>query len=168
MDQTNRKISRIARTAQRYVNGSLAKLGVGSTEYECLLLIRKNEGTTQSFLQEQLHIDKAAVARMVSNLEKKGLVIRKRDERDRRANNIYSTEKALEVRADKMGAESMFYEWLLEGYSEEELEPFLRVLDLLYEKSREERLKDYVHFKAWLAERNVEKNECPPGGEPLQ
>ena len=100
MEQTNRKISKIARCAQRYANGSLAKLGVGSTEYECLLLIRKNEGTTQSYLQEQLHVDKAAVARMITNLEKKGLVIRKRDERDRRANNIYSTEKALEIRAD--------------------------------------------------------------------
>ena len=56
MDRTERKISRIARAAQRYVNGSLAKLGVGSTEYECLLLIRKNEGTTQSFLQERLYV----------------------------------------------------------------------------------------------------------------
>ncbi len=159
MEQTNRKISKIARCAQRYANGSLAKLGVGSTEYECLLLIRKNEGTTQSYLQEQLHVDKAAVARMITNLEKKGLVIRKRDERDRRANNIYSTEKALEVRADKTGAESMFYEWLLEGYTEEELEPFLKVLDQLYEKSREERREDYAHFKAWLTEKNQKKEE---------
>ena len=156
MERTNRKISKIARCAQRYVNGSLAKLGVGSTEYECLLLIRKNEGTTQSFLQEQLYIDKAAITRMITNLEKKGLVIRKRDEKDRRANNIYSTEKALEVRADKMGAESMFYEWLLEGYTDEELEPFLKVLDKLYEKSREERRADY---KAWLAEKNQDKPE---------
>lgn len=151
MERTNRKISRIARIAQRYVNGSLAKLGVGSTEYECLILIRKNEGTTQSFLQEQLHVDKAAVARMITNLEKKGLVIRKRDERDRRANNIYSTEKALEVRDDKLGAESMFYEWLLEGFAEEELQPFLDILDRLYEKSRGERLTDYANFKGWLA-----------------
>ena len=159
MDRTERKISRIARAAQRYVNGSLAKLGVGSTEYECLLLIRKNEGTTQSFLQERLYVDKAAVARMITNLEKKGLVVRKRDERDRRANNIYSTEKAREVRADKQGAESMFYEWLLEGYTEEELEPFLKVLDQLYEKSREERREDYAHFKAWLTEKNQKKEE---------
>lgn len=159
MERTNRKISKIARCAQRYVNGSLAKLGVGSTEYECLLLIRKNEGTTQSFLQEQLYIDKAAITRMITNLEKKGLVIRKRDEKDRRANNIYSTEKALEVRADKMGAESMFYEWLLEGYTDEELEPFLKVLDKLYEKSREERRADYTNFKAWLAEKNQDKPE---------
>ena len=52
---------------------------------------------------------------MITNLEKKGLVVRKRDERDRRANNIYSTEKAREVRSDKQGAESIFYEWLLES-----------------------------------------------------
>ena len=154
MDRTERKISRIARAAQRYVNGSLAKLGVGSTEYECLLLIRKNEGTTQSFLQERLYVDKAAVARMITNLEKKGLVVRKRDERDRRANNIYSTEKAREVRADKQGAESMFYEWLLESYSDEELKPFLEILGDLYERARAERQMDYRHFKAWLAERN--------------
>jgi len=159
MERTNRKISKIARSAQKYVNGSLAKLGVGSTEYECLLLIRKNEGTTQSFLQEQLHIDKAAITRMITNLEKKGLVIRKRDEKDHRANNIYSTEKALEVRADKLGAESMFYEWLLEGFSDDELEPFLKVLDQLYEKSREERRADYANFKIWLTDKNQVKDD---------
>ena len=164
MDRTERKISRIARAAQRYANGSLAKLGVGSTEYECLLLIRKNEGTTQSFLQEQLHVDKAAVARMITNLEKKGLVVRKRDERDRRANNIYSTEKAREVRADKQGAESMFYEWLLESYSDEELKPFLEILDDLYERARAERQMDYRQFKAWL----TEKGEIGAREEPSQ
>ena len=51
----------------------------------------------------------------------------------------------------------MFYEWLLEGYTEEELEPFLKVLDQLYEKSREERREDYAHFKAWLTEKNQKK-----------
>ena len=91
---------------------------------------------------------------MITNLEKKGLVVRKRDERDRRANNIYSTEKAREVRADKQGAESMFYEWLLESYSDEELKPFLEILGDLYERARAERQMDYRQFKAWLAERN--------------
>ena len=103
MDITQRKISRIARQAQRYTNGSLMKLGVGSTEYECIQIIRRNEGASQSFLREQLHVDKAAVARMIASLEKKGLITRQRDEQDKRTNHIYTTEKAQEIRADKMG-----------------------------------------------------------------
>ena len=154
MDITQRKISRIARQAQRYTNGSLMKLGVGSTEYECIQIIRRNEGASQSFLREQLHVDKAAEARMIASLEKKGLITRQRDEQDKRTNHIYTTEKAQEIRADKMGAESMYYEWLLEGYSPEELAPFLEVLDKLYEKSRAERHADYQNFKAWLARKN--------------
>lgn len=157
MDITDRKISKIARSAQKYTNGSLTKLGVGSTEYECLQVIRRNEGTSQSFLREQLHVDKAAVTRMIASLEKKGLITRCRDEQDKRTDKIYSTEKALEIRADKMGAESMFYEWLLEGCTEEELKPFLAVLDKLYLKAREERLSDYKNFKEWIGRKNKEE-----------
>ena len=156
MDITDRKISKIARSAQKYTNGSLNKLGVGSTEYECLQVIRRNEGSSQSFLREQLHVDKAAVTRMIASLEKKGLITRSRDEQDKRTDRIYSTEKALEIRADKMGAEAMFYEWLLEDCTEEELAPFLAVLEKLWVKARDERRGEYQNFKEWLNAKNTE------------
>ena len=159
MDITERKISKIARSAQKYVNGSLNKLGVGSTEYECLQVIRRFEGASQSLIREQLHVDKAAVTRMIASLEKKGLITRCRDEQDKRTDRIYATEKALEIREDKMGAEAMFYEWLLEGFTEEELAPFLQVLNKLWEKSRDERRGEYQNFKQWLAEHNTENKE---------
>jgi len=159
MDITDRKISKIARSAQKYTNGSLSKLGVGSTEYECLKVIRRNEGTSQSFLREQLHVDKAAVTRMIASLEKKGLITRSRDEQDKRTDRIYSTEKALEIRADNLGAESKFYEWLLEGCTEEELAPFLEVLDKLWLKARNERRSEYQNFKQWLSDHGTEENE---------
>lgn len=156
MDRTDRNISKIARCAQKYSNGSLNKLGVGSTEYECLQVIRRNEGTSQSFLREQLHVDKAAVTRMIASLERKGFITRSRDEQDKRTDRICSTRKALEIRADKMSAESMFYEWLLEGCTEEELEPFLALLEQLCRKAKDERRADYRNFKEWIGKQHHE------------
>lgn len=155
MDVTKRYITKIARAALRYANGSISKMGVGSTEYECLHIIRKNEGTNQELICEKLNVDKSAVTRMISNLEKKGYVIRKKDDHDKRFNKIYSTEKALDVKLDETSAESHFYEWLIEDISEEELTPFLKTLDKLYLKSKNERVVNYSNFKEW--DKNIKK-----------
>lgn len=149
MDVTKRYITKIARAAQRYANGSINKMGIGSTEYECLHVVRKNEGTNQEVICKKLNIDKSAVTRMISNLEKKGYVIRKKDESDKRFNKIYSTEKAMEVKLGETSAESLFYEWLMEGIPEEELTPFLKMLDKLYLKSKNERVVNYSNFEEW-------------------
>ena len=149
MDVTKRYITKIARAALRYANSSISKMGVGSSEYECLHVIRKNEGTNQELICEKLNVDKSAVTRMISNLEKKGYVVRKKDENDKRFNKIYSTEKALEVKLDETSAESLFYEWLIKDISEEELTPFLKTLDKLYLKSKNERVVNYSNFKDW-------------------
>jgi DNA-binding MarR family transcriptional regulator len=155
MDVTKRYITKIARAALRYANYSISKMGVGSSEFECLHVIRKNEGTNQELICEKLNIDKSAVTRMISNLEKKGYVIRKKDESNKRFNKIYSTEKALEVKLDETSAESLFYEWLTSDIPEEELAQFLKTLDKLYIKSKNERVVNYSNFKEWKENTNI-------------
>lgn len=161
MDKTHRQITKIARAAQRYSSSVLSQMGVGSTEFECLRLVRCNQGTNQEFLRGQLNIDKAAVARMIGNLEKKGYLVREKDPQDKRSSKIYTTEKALEVKEDRNDAEGQFYEWLLEDIPPEKLPPFLEVLEQLCEKARAERAAGYLHFKTWLQA----QIPAPPGEE---
>lgn len=153
MDLTKRYITKVARAAGRYAAGALKKSGIGSTEYECLHVIRKNEGTNQEQISEMLNIDKAAVTRMIHNLEKKGYAVRKKDTEDKRSNKIYSTEKALAIKFDETDAESLFYEWLMEDIAPDEAEIFLRVLDKLYSKSKKERSDNFCNMKAWASQR---------------
>jgi len=153
MDSTQRYITKIARAAIRYSNVALKKSGIGSTEYECLHIIRKNEGINQERISEMLNIDKAAVTRMIHNLEKKDFVYREKDTNDKRNNKIYSTEKALTIKFEETDAESTFYEWLLEDIEPADVEIFLNVLGKLYAKSKKERVENFSNIKAWASQR---------------
>lgn len=149
MDFTQRQITKIARSAARFAADALRKGGVGPAEYECLRMVRKNEGINQEQLGEILNVDKAAVTRMLHNLEKKGYAVRKKDEQDRRSNRLYSTDKAMEIKFDENSAEILFYEWLLDDLSPEELEAFQVILEKIYAKSRNEKNEKFCNVKTW-------------------
>jgi len=148
MDATRRQITKIARAATKYATRALKKSGVGTTEYECLQVIRKNKGINQEQISEMLNIDKAAVTRMIHNLEKKGYAVREKDMRDKRNNRIYATKKALDVKFDESSAECLFYEWLMEDIAPDDTVVFLRVLNQLAEKAKDEYNQNFSNVKA--------------------
>lgn len=152
MDKTRRQITKIARAARKYSAATLRKQGIGTVEHECLHAILKNEGTSQEEIGEQLNVDKAAVTRMIDSLEKKGYAVREKDPRNRRKNRIFSTDKAMDVKLDEAGAESQYYEWLLEDVDPARLDVFLEVLDEIMEKSRAEQKANFVNVRARAAQ----------------
>lgn len=156
MDITKRYITKICRAAQRYANLSLKDTDLGTSEFECLHYVRKNKGISQEKLRSFLNIDKAAVARMMVNLEKKGYLYRLQDENDKRAKKIFVTDKVVDMKNTTSSVESFFYEWLLEDTNEDEKKVFLKVLYELYFKSKKERVE---HFA------NIKKNEVNFHGE---
>ncbi|MGM9551384.1 MAG: MarR family winged helix-turn-helix transcriptional regulator [Clostridia bacterium] len=146
----NRQITKIARAATRYSCGSMGENSISETEYECLHLIRKNDGVNQMFLSKRLHVDKAMITRIVANLENKGFIVRIRSDGDRRSFELHATEKAWKMRDNVRCAETDFYNWLVEDIPPKELEPFLVTLQKLYDKSKNERGCNYANFLAWL------------------
>jgi Transcriptional regulators len=144
MDLSKRYITKIARVAQRYSHLTLKDIDLGTSEYECLRQIRKNKGLSQEKLRSILSVDKAAIARMVANLERKGYVYRLPDENDKRAKKLFVTEKAFQIKNSTTSVESYFYEWLLEGIDEAEKKVFLKVLNQLYFKSKQERRANFA------------------------
>jgi DNA-binding MarR family transcriptional regulator len=147
MDVTKRYITKICRVAQRYSGLRLQGTNIGTSEYECLHYIRKNNGISQEKLRSFLNIDKAAVARMVANLEKKGYLYRLQDENDKRAKKLFTTDKAVDIKNMTSSVESFFYEWLLEDINQNEKEIFLKVLSELYIKSKKERVERFINIK---------------------
>ncbi len=79
MDITERKITKIAREAEKLVLYSLREESVGTAEIDLIHALRHNPGCTQATLVELLHADKAAIARRTKNLETKGYLIRRDD-----------------------------------------------------------------------------------------
>ena len=68
MDQTERKITKIAREAGAFTVQAMKREGVGAAEFDFVHLLRHNPGLTQSQVREMLGIDKGAAARRAANL----------------------------------------------------------------------------------------------------
>ena len=146
MDITKRKITKIAREAEKLVLVSLRVEGVGTAEIDLIHALRHNPGCTQAKLAEILHADKAAIARRTKNLEAKGYLIRTDAPNDRRSQLLYPTEKAEEMKSSKEEIESSFYEYLTSTLSESEAETFAELLDKLYNASKTESRAGFPHF----------------------
>ena len=72
MDNTERKITKIAREANRFTVQTMKENGIGTAEMDVIHFVRHNPGTTQKEMWEALKIDKGATARRVARLEEKG------------------------------------------------------------------------------------------------
>lgn len=143
MDITQRRITKIAREVDRFAFRTLRSSGIGPGEAEVLHTIRKRPGITQKEICLYLGSDKGAVAREVSSMEKKGLVVRRDNPADGRSQLLYPTEEAEELKSSKKHIESLFYSWLLEDLTDGEKESFSSVLEKLYLKCKEERRNDF-------------------------
>jgi DNA-binding MarR family transcriptional regulator len=139
MDHSERRITKIARNADRFTALVLADTGLGSSEYDLIHCVRHNPGISQSGVQQILGMDRAAVARTAANLEKKGYLTREPDETDHRPKRLFPTEAAEAIKRSRAAVQADFYDWLFEVLTPEEENAFLRTLDTLYFRSRDER-----------------------------
>ena len=146
MDITERKITKIAREAEKLVLVSLREEGVGTAEIDLIHALRHNSGCTQARLAEILHADKAAIARRTKNLEAKGFLVRKDDPDDGRSKLLYPTEMAEAMKSSKAEIENAFYEYLTSVLTEEQAKIFAELLDKLYSTSKTESRQGFPHF----------------------
>lgn len=146
MDITERKITKIAREAEKLVLLSLREEGVGTAEIDLIHALRHNPGCTQARLAELLHADKAAIARRTKNLETKGFLVRRDDPGDRRSQLLYPTERAEAMKSSKAEIEAAFYEYLTSALTGEEAKAFAALLDKVYAASKAESRGGFPHF----------------------
>ena len=137
MDITERKITKIAREAEKLVLLSLREEGVGTAEIDLIHALRHHPGCTQAALAELLHADKAAIARRTKNLEAKGYLVRRDAPNDRRSQLLYPTEKAESLKSSKAEIEAAFY-----------AAAFAASLHKLYTVSKTESRAGFPHFRS--------------------
>lgn len=118
-------ISVIHRSHVAYMSKQLEPYGIGSGQFDFLMILYGRDGISQETLAKILKISKATSARAIRSLEKEGYVRRQVDENDRRAYRVYLTEngrKMREVILEKMFA---FVETLFLTFTPEEKEEFM-------------------------------------------
>ena len=110
MDQTGRKITKIAREVGKFTVQTMKEEGIGTAEFDFIHLVRHNPGITQTKVRETLKIDKGAAAKRVASLEAKGYLVRKPNPEDGRSQLLYATEKEAKLKNSKAHIETVFYE----------------------------------------------------------
>ena len=85
---------------KQFLAAKLRQMDVPLTPEQFMLIdLLWNEGEmTQQQLADQMQKDKNSVTKLVDAIERKGFVIRKQNEHDRRANTLVLTEKANQLK----------------------------------------------------------------------
>lgn len=146
MEHPARKITKIAREAERLVLLAMRRDGIGTAEIDCIHAVRHHPGITQTELAAALNSDKPAIARRTASLERKGYLRREPNPEDGRSHLLFPTEKAEGLRNAKADAENHFYEYIMAGLGEAERTAFLSALDTLYTRSKEESRAGFPHI----------------------
>lgn len=148
MDITERKITKIAREAEKLVLLTLRESDIGTAEIDFIHALRHHPGATQAQIALLLHADKAAIARRTESLESKGYLVRRENPEDGRSHLLYPTEKAEALKVSKAEIETAFYDYLTAALTAEEATTFAALLDRLYRASKTESRAGFPHLLA--------------------
>lgn len=125
-------ISCIYHDIQKIERTEMAKYGLKGPYAQCLLAMKKHpEGITAARLCEVCEKDKAAISRILSELETDGMVLRENRNGSRYRANLTLTERGRAAAETVVEKARLAVELAGNGFGEEEREVFYRVLSII-------------------------------------
>src|SRR5512135_3655162 len=118
----------VARLLKTYADQRARQFGISRAQWAVLIRIERTEGLKQSELAELLGLQPISLTRLLDRLADNGLIERRADPNDRRANRLYlaPAAKPLLGRLSELGADMM--ETVLEGLDVKSIERMLKQL----------------------------------------
>ena len=129
----DRLVFLISKVYQRLITKlqkSYLENGIEVTPIQGMLLffLLKNDGSSLTQISQGLMLENPTVTGLIDRLEKSGYVKRTDHPNDRRIYLVYLTEKGIMVANRALPIVKRLNEQIKEGYSEEEIESFKKVL----------------------------------------
>ncbi|MCW3847574.1 MarR family transcriptional regulator [Sphingomonas sp. LB-2] len=121
----------VTRLMRRRFDERARTTGATGTQWRTLKILERREGINQGQLAEMLEVEPITACRMIDRLEESGLVERRRDPGDRRAWQIYLTDKARPVLAELHITAATMIEELLQGLSNRQREELIETLGVM-------------------------------------
>ena len=112
-------------------------LNLNVEQFLLLKCLSFNDGTNQQELSRIIDRDKTTIARIVSKMEKKNMVLRVHSKDDKRVNNVYLTNLGKEILVNVEPHLKELNDTLKAGISSEEFEVLKGVLDKLVNQIEE-------------------------------
>lgn len=115
---------RVKRELTRLLARNLCDAGgeITAEQFRLLMMLWLEDGRNQQDLADLYGKDKTSIARMLQTMERHGLITRVPDEKDKRNNLLFITEKGLEIRARLFPALQSSIDETEEGIGADELE----------------------------------------------
>ncbi len=132
-----KNINMIAQSGALFREEKLQDEGICGWHTKYILAVCGAEGVSQEVLAKQLFVNKSNVARQIAALEEKGYVKRVQSPKDRRAFNVYSTEKGKQLYLKIKEINAEWRNLITENFTEEEREQLWRLTDKLYANAKE-------------------------------
>jgi len=114
-----------------FIKTKLEPFNLAPEQNLIMMLLWEQDGITQNQIVEKLDKDKTNIARMASNLEKKGFVKRIECHEDRRSIRLYLTESGTKLGNQVIPIIEEFNEVVCKGISDEELLQMERLLAIM-------------------------------------
>jgi MarR family transcriptional regulator for hemolysin len=126
----------VARLLKTYADQRARQFGISRAQWAVLIRIGRTEGLKQSELAELLDLQPISLTRLLDRLADNGLIERRADPNDRRANRLYlkAAAKPLLARLTELGGDMM--ETVLDGLDEKSIERMLKQLVTLKDNLR--------------------------------
>src|SRR6185437_17105032 len=119
----------VARMLRTYADQQARQFGISRAQWVVLMRLDRSEGLKQSELAEILDLSPISLTRLLDRLAENGLIERRDDPNDRRANRLYLTPAArpLLEQLSKLGNDMM--DTVLDGLDGKTIERMLRDLE---------------------------------------
>lgn len=121
----------VTRQMRRRFDERARRSGATGTQWRTLKILERREGINQGQLAEMLEVEPITACRMIDRLEESGLVERRRDPADRRAWQIFLTEKSRPILAELHVTAAGMIEDLLQGLSPTQREALIAALGVM-------------------------------------
>ena len=124
-----KSMSIIHRHGRAFVSNRLKEYNIGSGQFPYFRMLIHRNGQSQEELSRYFHVDKATAGRAIKKLVDEGYVERRRNPNDRRAYQVFLTEKGEQTGTVVMKILRELTEVLMSDFTNEESELFLDILD---------------------------------------
>jgi len=126
----------VARLIKTYADQRARQFGISRAQWAVLIRIDRHEGLKQTELADMLDLQPITLTRLLDRLSDKGLIERRADPNDRRANRLYlkPAAKPLLDRLADLGTDMM--ETVLDGISMTSIERMLKELGAVKDNLR--------------------------------
>src|SRR5262249_246125 len=126
----------VARLLKTYADQHGRQFGISRAQWAVLVRIDRNEGLNQSELADMLDLQPITLTRLLDRLADNGLIERRADPHDRRANRLYLKPAAKPPLAPPADLSGDMMEAVLDGISANSIERMLKELGAVKDNLR--------------------------------